>query len=537
MVKSAVTVLHQLIAKTTAVTSSKFWSVVLVGGLALAGSATMGFLLGIPPPLIHDEFSYLLAADTFAHGRLTNPTHPMWVHFETLHVLHQPSYMSKYMPAQGVVLMLGRILGGHPIVGVWLSMAVMCAAICWMLQAWLPARWALLGGLFAVIHPNIGIGNYWAQSYWGGALPAAGGALLVGGVRHLMNKPRISYAVAAALGLALLANSRPYEGLVLSLPVGLGLLIWLIGKNRPPARVLIRNILLPFALIGTLTIGAMAYYNYRITGDVAQVPYLLHKQQYMMAALFVWQPLPPKPLYRHKLIEDFHAKFELPPYLDKRTLGGFFRINFVALAQYIVLVGSVFTIALIGSGKQLLAWAWNDRWGRFAISIYVFFVFGMMIETYSLLHYWAPITGIGYLFIMQGLRLWQARNPRIGQSVLIALPILSLAVLAMTTYLLMATYDEFTPAWQRARLSKQLSQDGGRHLVIVKYGPLHSYFHEWVYNEADIDGSKVVWARAMDPQEDCKLVEYFKDRKIWSLAVDHYESPARIAPYPTESCR
>jgi hypothetical protein len=160
-----------------------------------------------------------------------------------------------------------------------------------------------------------------------------------------------------------------------------------------------------------------------------------------------------------------------------------------------------------------------------------------MIETYSLLHYWAPITGIGYLFIMQGLRLWQARNPRVGQSVLIALPILALAVLAMTTYLLVATYDEFTPAWQRARLSKQLSQDGGRHLVIVKYGPLHSYFHEWVYNEADIDGSKVVWARAMDPQEDCKLVEYFKDRKIWSLAVDHYESPARIAPYPTESCR
>ena len=503
----------------------KILSVVVVGLLVVTLRVSLIPVLGIPAPRWNDEFSYLLAADTFAHGRVTNPPHPMWVHFESFHIIQQPTYMSMYPPAQGLVLAAGERLG-HPWIGQLIITALMCSAITWMLQGWMPPGWALFGGMLAVL--RLGILTYWMNGYWSGSVVALGGALVLGALPRVKKHARATDAVVMAIGLALLANSRPYEGLVFSLPIAAALAIWMFGRSRPAFSVSLSRVVVPIVLVLAASGAGMGYYYWRVTGSPFRMTYQVNRETYATAPYFLWESPRPEPVYRHAVMRDFY-RWELARFEEYRTLGGAaYRTWDKLVGSWKFYCGPLFTIPLLA-----FPWLWRDRKMRFPLVAGAFFLLGLAVETWTMPHYVAPATGLIYLLLLQcmrHLRLWRWRGQETGVALVRAIPAIACAMLLLRVGAA-AAHTQIEPAWPRGNLDRvaimrQLEATPGRHLVIVSYGPHHDVDWEWVYNRADIDGAKVVWARDMGARDNQELLSYFHDRQVWRLNGD--QSPPRL---------
>ena len=521
-------------------------SVLVVGLGALALRAALLPVEPIPQPGIHDEFSYLLMADTFTHWRLANPAHPMWVHFETFHVLQNPTYVSMFYPAQGLFLAAGQAIAGHPFWGVWLSAGLMSAAICWMLQGWLPPIWALLGGLLAAI--RLGSFSYWANSYWGGALAATGGALVLGALPRIKRKERLHDAVLMGVGFAILANSRPFEGLFFSIPIGTALLAWILGTARPFRRGRMARIILPLAVVLALTSGAMLYYFWRTTGSPFVTPYMLNVKAYNPVPYFPWQSLKSVPIYHHAEMQNFYMGWWLQQYETARA-HPVLLLLFKVVGFWLYFLGPVLALPLLVLGVILpYGMSYRDipRNTRFLLITCCISGFGLSLPVYLNPHYAAPLTAAVYALILQAtqrVRRWRLRGERTGLAIVRAVPSTCVALLLLRTGapLLHIPLPEPMPrTWcspeqqllGRARVLDQMRGLPGRQLAIVRYGSDHDLVnHEWVYNDADIDNSSVVWARDMGTQNE-ELIAYFKDRHAWLIEPD--ETPARVSVYSAQ---
>jgi hypothetical protein len=518
-------------------------AVLTVGFAALAARLAVLPVLPVPEPAIHDEFSHLLIADTLAHGRVTNPTHPMWVHFETFHVNQKPTYASMYYPGQGFVLAVGEVIFGHPFWGVWLSVGAMCAAVCWALQGWLPATWALLGGFLAIM--RLATFSYWANTYYGGALAAIGGALVLGALPRIKRRQRVRDASLMGLGLAILANTRPYEGLFFCFPIMLALIVWMFGKGRARFPILMRRTVGPLGIVLAVTLAAMGYYFWRVSGSPFRIPYQVNMATYHLV-YFPWQKLTPNAEYRHAVMREF---YQGPPVVGQyrhARLHPFLWLLAKPLPQLIFFLGPALLIPFViwlavrpcGTLAKSLT-----RKTRFLMLLCGVTMIGMMLPVYiPPAHYGAPMTAAIYALLLQTMRyirLWRSNGQPSGIFLVRALPVICLVLLPVRAAasllhipipvtVIHTWYTEDVHNLDRARVLDQLTREPGQHLVIVRYNPDHEILAEWVYNRADIDNAKVVWARDMGAQKNEELLQYFKDRHVWLLEPDN-KPPKLIA--------
>ena len=384
-------------------------SVLLCGLSALAMRLAIFPWVPIPHPYVNDEFSFLLAGDTFAHGRLANPTPAMWMHLETFHVIFHPTYASMYPPLQGVALAFGQVVFGHPFWGVWLSAGLMCAAICWMLQAWFPPSWALLGGMLPVL--RFGVFSYWDNSYWGGALAATGGALVLGALPRIVRRRRVSDAVVMAVGIAMLANTRPYEGLVLTIAAAGCLIFWIadrMARQKVAAPIVtagawLRQTAVPMLLVLALAGAATGYYCWKVTGNPLRMPQQANRETYAVARYFYWQTAYPEHEYHHKEIRDFYG-LEVQEFEKSRTIPGVLRQT----GKKIGMIWVFYFSPLLTVPLCWLPWVFRDRRIRPLLIVGAAGFAGSTLIIFFNMHYVAPLVAVFIAIRCVGSACWSS---------------------------------------------------------------------------------------------------------------------------------
>jgi hypothetical protein len=488
----------------------------------------------VPTPDVYDEFSHLLVADTLRHFRLANPPHPLPQFFETFFVLQAPTYSSIYPIGPGLALALGWGFFGVPWAGVLLAVSAFCSLCYWMLRGWTTPGWALLGGVLGVI--QFGPLNQWTNNYWGGALPAAAGCLVFGALPRLRAGGRTRDALLLGAGLGLHLLIRQFESVFLLLAVFLFFLPEMRHSFRHWARL---AAIAALTVLPALLLTGMQ--NRAVTGSWVTLPEMLSQYQYGVPAGLTIQanPVPHRQLTPQQAMD---YKMQLEFHRGAETIAGFlqrleFRIRFYRF---------FFLPPLYLAAAAFLASLRTYRFVWVAVTLAIFALGTNLFPAFQF-HYIAAVTCLFILVALTGLQQIERitiRGRRVGQEVAGLIVLLCCAQFLFWYGLHAADERGFSLAtrhfesWnainhqnpaRRIMVARELDQIPGKLLLFVRYQPRHVFQEEWVYNRADIDSSRIVWARDLGPAENEKLLRYYPERTALLLEPDFPEP--RLRPY------
>ena len=462
-----------------------------------------------PSPDIYDEFGHLLVADTLRHFRLANPTHPFHRFFETFFTLQEPTYSSIYPIGQGLALAFGKLIFGHPWAGVILSTAAFCSLTYWMLRAWTTPMWSLAGGVLSVI--QFGPLCYWMNTYWGGSLAAAAGCLVFGAWPRL--KDSRNYALISGTGLALLILIRPYESLFIAVPLLLTKTIRFAAMASIPI---------------SLALGLTLLHNHSVTRSWTTLPYALSQYQYGVPASLTIQedPAPHGELTPQQAMGyKSQLAFRTSP---RETVQ-----SFLLRLEYRVRFYRFFFLAPLYVALLFFLSALRERRFQWIAVTILLVSLGANIFPSFEFHYLAPIACLFLLIAVIGLEQLARFSPDASRVIMLlcclhfllwySAHLFDSGVLRYETW---AGINHKNPE-RRITVNRQLPP--GKLLIFVHYSPGHIFQDEWVYNEADIDAARVVWARDLGAEDNAKLQGYYPDRKVYLLEPD--SRPPRLTEY------
>jgi hypothetical protein len=248
-------------------------------------------------------------------------------------------------------------------------------------------------------------------------------------------------------------------------------------------------------------------------------------------------------------MHDFYKITEFPMYPRVHSLTGYLPWTVVKAAFNVLFFAGLSLLPPLFMARRVFL----DRRVRFLVVCLLVLAGGTAIEIYLIPYYLAPFSAAFYaigLQMMRHLRVWKMGRSAVGLA-MVRLTIAACVAMAGVRVLAEPLHLE-PPEWdpgnwnlvwfgpqhfgtERAQIKAQLEQLPGGQLAIIRYGPDHNPLNEWVYNGADIDGSKVVWAREMDAADNLELMHYYEDRKVWLVEPDAI--PARISPYPAPEAK
>ena len=516
------------------------WSMALLAALAVVLRLALLGHHPVPTPDVYDEFSHLLVADTLRHFRLANAMHPMHQFFETFFVLQVPTYSSIYPLGQGIAMAIGWVIFGTPWAGVVAATAAFCALCYWMLRGWTAPLWALAGGLLAVM--EFGPLSQWMNSYWGGSVAAAAGCLVFGALPRLEAQWRRRDAILLGSGLGIHLLTRPYETVFLGMAVAL---YFLPGLRKPKeARRILRMAAVSAMVVApaaALTLGQ----NRAVTGSWTTFPYSLSQYQYGVPTALTFQanPVPHADLTPQQEM-DYRMQTSFRP-AGGETLRTYFERLEYRVRYYRFFFLPPLYLALVAFlpllRRRRFAWVALTP-ALFALGTNFFPAFQVhYVAACTCLFVLMSVAGLEWLTgLTMGGRPAGAEAARLIFFVCIAHFVFWYGLhvfdtgeisLAVRPY---ETWDNINHGNPERRIAvrQELDQVPGDLLVFVRYSPAHIFQEEWVWNAADIDGARVVWARDLGAEEDARLIAYYPTRT--ALLFEPDARPMRLTRYGAE---